>query len=318
VLSVQEAHRFLIQASFGPRSADIAAVQALGFEAWIDAQLLAPSAYDSATDGHLTHMERTIEIAELAEPNTAWWTNGFFNGWKPSKHVHAYQFAAYLDNVLGSTAPGREAMGSDQLRQRVAYAWSELIIHPVVLGYESHGETMAQFADILAKYALGDFRAMLTEVSKSPGMGVGLSSHGNAKRDLVTGQRPDENYAREIMQLFSIGLVEMNLDGSPNRDGDSHTYPDAGTGTVPSYDQADVVEFAKIMTGWDLVGVDYFGAPNILGLNMTLPMEFTAAFHEDEVAEGGDGFAEILGVSVGLNSGADGSGLDAAIDVLVN
>jgi uncharacterized protein (DUF1800 family) len=317
-LSVEEAHRFLIQASFGPRPADIAALQSLGFEAWLDVQLNAPSAYDSASDGHLTHLERTIEIAELAEPNAAWWTNGFFNGWKPSKHVYAYQFAAYLDNVLGSTAAGHEAIGSDLLRQRVGYAWNELMVVPVVLGYESHGETMAQFADVLAQHALGDFRAMLTAISKSPSMGIGLSSHGNAKRDLLTGQRPDENYAREVMQLFSIGLFELNLDGSPNRDGDSHTYPDAGTGTIPSYDQADVVEFAKIMTGWDIVGVEYFGASNILGLNMTLPMEFTAAFHEDEVAEGGDGFAEILGVSVGLNSGSDGSGLDAAINVLIN
>lgn len=316
-ISLAEAHRFLTQATFGPRPGDVEALQAIGIEAWMDQQLQATSAYDSPTDGYLTHIERMIEIAEIAEPNTDWYAGGNFNYTWPSRQLWLYQFSAYLDHVLGATAPGRELMGRDELRQRVAYAWSELLISPIFSGAKGRGTAMAYMADVLSEHALGDFRAMLLETSRSPSMGIGLSSRGNTKFNPLTGQRPDENYAREIMQLFSIGLYQMNLDGSPDRDGNPMTYPDPGTGTVPSYTQQDVVEFAKIFTGFELRGMPYYGAPNKYGLNLTVPMDFFPSYHEDEVAEGGDGLVTILGTTIALNSGTDGSGLEDAVDILI-
>lgn len=316
-LSEEQALRFLVQASFGPRPGDIQELQQIGVQAWLAQQIFAPSAYDSDTDPHLSHLQRTVEIAMMAEPSKGWFGGGFFNANVVSERIGDYQLAAYLDNILGSDAPNRRKIGSDPLRQRVAYALNELIVLPAVDGYQGKGEVIAQFADVLARHALGNFRELLREVTISPGMGIGLSSYGNRKYDPVTGQRPDENYAREIMQLFSIGLYELNRDGTPNRDGNPNTSPDPGEGRVPSYTQKDVVEFAKIMTGWDLAGVNPYGSDLRHGLDLTRSMEFHSDYHEDEIAEGGDGRAEILGVSVPLNAGADGSGLDAAIEVLV-
>lgn len=316
-LSEVEALRFLQQASFGPRPGDIEQLQQIGIQAWLAQQVFGPSAYDSESDAFLSHLQRTAEIAMTAEPSAAWFAGGFFNANVVSEKIGDYQFAAYLDNILGSAALNRGQIGSDILRQRVAYAWNELIVLPAVDGYQGKGEVIAQFADVLARNALGNFRDLLREVSISPGMGIGLSSYGNRKFDPVTGQRPDENYAREIMQLFSIGLFELNRDGTPNRDGDPNTSPDPGEGRVPSYTQKDVVEFAKIMTGWDLAGTNPYGSDLRHGIDLTRSMEFHPQYHEDEVAEGGDGRAEILGVSIPLDGGADGSGLDFAIEILV-
>lgn len=147
-------------------------------------------------------------------------------------------------------------------------------------------------------------------------MGIYLSHQGNRKADLKAATRPDENFARELIQLFSIGLYELNLDGSPNRDGNADTYPDSGSNVVPTYTQEDVSEMAKVMTGWDLVGNTRYGHRGATQGNYTTYMEFTPSEHENEVAESGDGYVTIMGKRFSLNSGSDGSGLDAALDLL--
>ena len=91
-------------------------------------------------------------------------------------------------------------------------------------------------------------------------MGAYLSHQGNRKASQSEGTRPDENFAREVMQLFTIGLYELNLDSSPNRDGNLNTYPDSGSDLVPTYTQQDIEELAKVFTGWDLVGNKNMGA----------------------------------------------------------
>jgi uncharacterized protein (DUF1800 family) len=310
-----KAHRLLTQATFGATAADKQAVISEGISAWVDTELAKPSAYDDDNDDHKTHLQRLIQIAKNAEPSTDWNETGVFNQSIASFSADEYQMAAWWENALGH--PTRTAHGSDQLRQRVAYALSQIV---VVSNGETplgrRGEALGVYYDILAKNAFGNYRDLLGEISRSPAMGIYLSHQGNRKTDLVAATNPDENFARELIQLFSIGLYELNLDGSFNRDGNVNSYPDAGTNIIPTYTQDDITEMAKVMTGWDLVGNPQYGKNSNKQGDYTQPMEFTPSEHEDEVAEGGDGAVTILGQTFALNSGTDQSGLDAALDIL--
>lgn len=315
--TVESAHRLLVQATFGPTTDDLNAAVQKGLDAWLEAQLNAASAYDSVSDGHQTHLERTIAIARAAEPSTNWdGVSGVFNKEVADFQADDYQMAAWWENAIG-LHPTNTFHGKDQLRQRVAYALSQLLVtsnsEPPL---NRRGEGLAFYYDILARNALGNYRELLDEVARSPAMGIYLSHQGNRKADPVKGTRPDENFAREILQLFSVGLYRLNVDGSPDRDNNPATYPDAGTNLVETYTQQDIEELAKVMTGWDLVDNSKYGKNGNTQGDYTQFMEFTAIEHEDEAAAGGDGRVTVLGTEFALNAGADGSGLDAALDVL--
>lgn len=312
----ESAHRLLVQATFGPTIADLQDVVRKGTAAWIDEQLAASSAYDSDTDAHKTHLERTIEIARAAEPNTNWdGISGVFNKDEADFQADDYQMAAWWENAIG-LHPTNTLHGKDQLRQRVAYALSQLLVtsnsEPPL---NRRGEGLAFYYDILARNAFGNYRELLDEVARSPAMGIYLSHQGNRKANPTTGTRPDENFSREIMQLFSVGLYQLNIDGSPNYDANPATYPDTGTTPVETYTQQDIEELAKVMTGWDLVNNSKYGKNGNTQGDYTQFMEFTASEHEDEVAAGGDGQVTVLGKTFAL-SASDGSDLDAALDVL--
>lgn len=315
---VKGAHRLLLQATFGPTQEAINRVGDIGAEAWIDEQLAAPSAYESASDAHQSHVERLIEIATTAEPSTAWYETSIFNQSGAGSALH-YQMSAWWDNTLG-LHPQKNQLGRDQLRQRMAFALSQILVaspgeFPLL---QQRGEAQAYYYDILARNAFGNFRALLGEVARSPVMGMYLDHQGNRKTNLDKGTRPDENFAREVMQLFTVGLYQLNIDGSPDRDNNPDTYPDTGDALVLTYNQHDVEEMAKVMTGWDLAENPAFGNSHITHGNLIRPMEFTPAEHEDEAAEGGDGYVTVLGKTFALDAGADGSGLDAALDLLFN
>ena len=312
------AHRLLLQTTFGPIQSEIERVKSLGIPGWIDDQLNMNSAYSNASDGWKTHLERTQEIAMQAEPSVDWYgSSQVFNQQSHSYTVKDYQMAAWWENALGATAPNRREIGTDQLRQRIAYALSQLLVvstsSPTMM---TRGEALAVYYDLLAKHAFGNYRQLLKEIAINPAMGVYLSHQGNRKADPDTGSRPDENFAREIIQLFTIGLYELNLDGSPNRDGNHTTYPDPGSHTVATYTQTDIEELAKVMTGWDLADNSQFGQLRNSSGNYTVPMVFNPAMHEDEAAEGGDGNITLMGQTLSLNAGTDKSGLDDALDRL--
>lgn len=313
--TLARAHRLLLQTTFGPRQDELDYVQLVGTTAWIDEQLAKPSAYDDDRDAtkHRTHLERTIEIAKHAQPTVNWDDNGTkpFNQPEASFSADDYQMAAWWENAIG-LHPTNTLHGSDQLRQRVAYALSQLLVTST---YEAplfrRGEALAAYYDILAKHAFGNYRDLLGEVARSPAMGVYLSHQGNRKADVAAGTRPDENFAREVMQLFTIGLYQLNIDGTPDRDNNPATLSDAGDNLVPSYTQGDIEELAKVMTGWDLVDNPSYGKNNNKHGDYTKPMEFTASEHEQ-------GNVTVLGQVIDLASGADNSGMDAALDVLFN
>jgi uncharacterized protein (DUF1800 family) len=209
----EEAARFLAQATFGPTEADIDRVMALGYAAWIDEQLATPR---SGT--HRAHWEaRDAEIKAADATRSAGQDQVFESFWKQA------------------------VTGPDQLRQRAAYALSQIFVISLVDGNVGNdSRAVAAWLDMLADQGLGPYRTLLESVSRNPQMGIYLSHLRNQKADARTGRVPDENYAREVMQLFSIGLVELNEDGTPR----------GGSSPVETYTPADISGLAKVFTGF--------------------------------------------------------------------
>jgi Uncharacterized protein conserved in bacteria len=139
----------------------------------------------------------------------------------------------------------------DQLRQRVAFALSEiLVVSDLNNDLRSQPEGMVTYYDLLLTHAFGNFRDLLEAVTLSPIMGTYLSHLGNEKADDALNIRPDENYAREVMQLFTIGLDELNQDGTAKLD--------ANANTIATYGQAEIEGFARVFTGWTFAGSETF------------------------------------------------------------
>ena len=204
------ASRFLIQASFGPSPSEIAAVQSMGYEGWISNQFSLPASH------HLTNLYAIVN----PDPTTPYAGSLVFNTW-------------WKQSI---TAP-------DQLRQRVAFALSEIMVvsEAGVLG--DNGRALTWYYDTLLDNSFGNFRNLLEAVTLTPAMGLYLDMRGNDKGDIVSGRHANENYAREILQLFSIGLYRMWPDGSLVMDSQGEL--------VPTYDQNVIMGFASVFTGWN-------------------------------------------------------------------
>ncbi len=217
-----DAARFLAQATFGPNSDDIAHLRSVGYSAWLDEQFAkTPSISVPYLDWVLAGGQDYISDEARME---IWGANAAGTG-DPSR-------TGFPNNARG-----------DQLRQRVAFALSEIFVvsnSNGTLAYEPW--CLASFGDLLVDDAFANYRTLLEDVTKHPAMGIFLSSIQNVKADPVANTHPDQNYAREIMQLFSVGLVQLNIDGTPALSGGL---------TVPTYSQATVEGFAAVFTGWD-------------------------------------------------------------------
>lgn len=208
-----EAARFLTQATFGPNDAQIDRVMTIGYSAWIDEQLALPQV------SHRASWEAADAAIKAADPA---------GGAGQDQVLHSFWKSALT--------------GNDQLRQRVAYALSQIMV--ISMQDSTVGDNpraVAAWLDMLGDKGLGNYRDLLESVSLHPMMGVYLSHLRNQKADPRTGRVPDENYAREVMQLFSIGLIELNRDGSPRS---------GGAGRLETYTPADIAGLAKVFTGW--------------------------------------------------------------------
>jgi uncharacterized protein (DUF1800 family) len=236
VISVAEAHRFLRQASFGPTPTEVEKVRDIGFEAWIDQQLLEPVSLQ------LPYMD------DLPEPEN-------------SREGQTNRLDAWFQNVLN---------GKDQLRQRVAFALSEIIVISDQGNLFNFPNGLADYYDKLAINAFANYPDLLKTVTLTPAMGRYLSMLGNQKPDKAKNIRPDENYAREVMQLFSIGLVMLNKDGSVVLDQDNQP--------IPTYDQAVIEAFAHVFTGWTFYGSEAFNRPSYI---FRAPMVAFQAYHDE-------------------------------------
>ena len=246
-VTATDAARLLTQATFGPKKSEIDALTGGSIDAWITAQLALP---------FTSHRQAVVE-----DRNT-YGGSGSFTNWNV---VHApNRQAAWWKISL--TAP-------DQLRQRVAFALSQLfVVSDVTLGDDSDAEPLAYFYDQLGNGAFGSFRALLETVSLSPMMGRYLSSLRNSKADPVTGQTPDENYAREVMQLFTIGLVQLQPDDRLMLGGDGLP--------LPTYNQKTITEMAKVFTGWAYPSTNLTQF-RTAARNSLSPMQLFPSYHDD-------------------------------------
>jgi len=221
------ASRFLQQAGFGPNYNEIMALSSMGMEDWIDQQFATPIG--------LNCVNRVKEILNMKnagagtpEGGTSWW---FFD----------YAFWEYSFST------------SDVLRQRVALALSEILVISRSSSFGTNPYPLAYFYDTLLDNAFGNYRDLLGDVTRQPSMGLYLTYMNNPKQDTtyeIQGDDtlsvqiifPDENYAREVMQLFTIGLCELNMDGSCKKDENGED--------IATYNNVDIAEFAKIFTGF--------------------------------------------------------------------
>jgi len=187
--------------------------------------------------------------------------------------LNATRLEKWFENVL---------RGNDQLRQRVAFALSEILVVSQVGALQNLPFATADFHDLLARGAFGNYRDLLRDVTLHPAMGIYLSMLGNQKAVAGTNLRPDENYARELMQLFSVGLVELNLDGTVKKD--------AAGNPIPTYNQDIIEGFARVFTGWKwdcpttrptctFANTTVQLAP-VAGYNQVKPMRLYAEQHE--------------------------------------
>jgi uncharacterized protein (DUF1800 family) len=269
VISKAEAYRFLNQASFGATEAEAQRVIAMGFDAWIDEQLQRPASLQLP---YLKSLPRPALLFELQDDRIDIW----------------------LRNVVS---------GEDQLRQRVAFALSEIMVVSQFGALIDHSYSLAGYHDMLVRNAFGNYRELIGEVTLHPAMGVYLSMLGNEKPNPTLNIRPDENYARELMQLFSIGLVELNVDGSTKLDGLGQP--------IPTYDQSVIEGFAHVYTGWNYAGAPGFHQAFPNDNNQTLPMQLYPAFHDT-------GAKQLLN-DVVLPAGQSGDeDLDDALDNIFN
>jgi uncharacterized protein (DUF1800 family) len=255
-----QAARFLGQASMGSSKANVDLVASIGYEAWLDQQLA------------------------MARPIAHW-------DWLVKA---GYATTATQNNQQGfDPVMWRQLIGSaDTLRQRVGMALLDFL----VVGIDGVNVPWRQFAvaayaDVLWDNAFGNFRALMTAISTNVAMGYYLTFAGNRKANAATGAVPDENYARELMQLFTIGLLKLNMDGSVQ------------AGAPETYTQDDITGLARVWTGWNLDSAD-----NTTPDRLRRPMVNIASQHET-------GASTFLGTTI--PAGTDGpNSMRLALDAI--
>ncbi|WP_428776046.1 DUF1800 domain-containing protein [Vibrio sp.] len=310
----EEAFLFLQQSSFGPTPALVSAVQSKGIEGWIDEQISQPSAYygadsESATTNFASQVTKGVmAMAEQAEPSKQRWMKQFHMDDKPQTWNRTGDWL--MPNYMASVMLGEALNSKEQLRLRVANALSQIVVTSISAEpLDRRAEALSAYYDMLAANAFGNYRDLMSDVARSPAMGVYLSHQGNKKYDAATQTHPDENFARELLQLFTIGLYQLNLDGTVITSNDL---------PLPAYTQRDVEELAKVMTGWDLYNNNLYGESRYFQGDYSQPMEVNHA--SGGSGAGSDDFHEygpknLLGQTIasGLSVEED---LEAALDII--
>jgi uncharacterized protein (DUF1800 family) len=270
--------RFLSQATFGATANDVAQLKATGLENWTDQQFN----MSRATSGK--HLEYVSSQIPLPIPQGT---------------------AVTMDPLYHSF--WRQAMlAPDQLRQRVAFALAQItVISAADNGLQDSPHTIASFLDLLADNAFGNYRDILQGVSTHPAMGQYLTALANRGDN---GRTPDENYAREVMQLFTIGLFELNMDGTQKM---------ANGAPLETYDMDDIRGLAKVFTGWswgnegtaDPSNGRFAGNPAD-PMRRVIPMQFYRQYHSPD--------AKVF-LTANIAAGTDGvQAMRTALDTLFN
>ena len=254
-MSLNNASHFLSQATLGANFTEIKRASELGVHDWLGEQFAkrSKSYFDHTNDIWAFYKSKFIQKHGRRKLE-----QDYFN---PCIPYWFYWRMAWWDLTM---------KGEDQLRQRVAQALSQIIVVSEQSELELSAFGLASFFDVLHRNAFGNFRDILLKTTLHPAMGVYLSHLFNRKGDPKANRRPDENYAREIMQLFSIGLFELNEDGSRKKDS-------AGN-DIPTYDNADIQELAKVFTGLELAGY-YWPWDNY---SSTLPVKWDPSYEYNQ------------------------------------
>ncbi|HET9978423.1 MAG TPA: DUF1800 family protein, partial [Burkholderiaceae bacterium] len=265
VFTAADASRLLAQASFGADRTEVERTRTMGAAAWIDEQLAM-----ARSTGHVE--------------------------WLNAQGYNLYPDFQFARAPMDYTVWRKFLSAPDQLRQRMVFALSQIMVIAVEgIGGRWPAFGAAHYLDLLDAHAFGNFRALLEAVTLSPAMGNYLSMRGSRRAD-ASGRQPDENYAREVMQLFTIGLSELNADGIPRVQGGS---------TIDTYGQTDVTGLARVFTGWD-----YSSSDATTPLSVTTPLVSIANRHET-------GSKVFLGTTIPANTSAAES-LRIALDTLAN
>jgi uncharacterized protein (DUF1800 family) len=219
--------RFLEQASWGPTPAEIARVKAMGFRAYLDEQFSLPPA-NVAKNSNFPDLAFPLDDSTQQCPTT--------NPADPNYNQTVCIRDNYTIYPVHRTFFSNALYRNDQLRQRVAFALHQILV--VSANSEVNRPSwMTMYLQALDRNAFGSYRTLLNEITLNPGMGEFLDMR------LSTRTNPNENFAREVLQLFSIGTDVLNIDGTPQRDAQGNT--------IPTYSQADVNEFTRVFTGWN-------------------------------------------------------------------
>ncbi len=269
-----EAARLLTQATFGPSESSIQQVISAGsVNAWLNQQIAMPMSA-------ISH-QGYIDAVEAASGEVT--TRNFYDTW------------------------WRQAIsGQDQLRQRVTFALSQIFVislnDPVI---DVRGA--ASYYDMLSRNAFGNFRTLLEDVTMHPMMGRYLTFLANQKEDPAGTRTPDENYAREVMQLMTIGLVELNQDGTPRLQGGQ---------PIPTYTSTDIAGLAKVFTGLSWyhpapTNTTFFGGNSNADAEVR-PMSFYPNYHSTSEKTF---LGTTIPASPTVNIGGD---IDIALDRLFN
>ncbi|MEO0398628.1 MAG: DUF1800 domain-containing protein [Pseudomonadota bacterium] len=259
----EQAGQFLVQSTFGPSGNETTSLVDQGISSWLLAEFEKPESF-------FTARVRSRQITEDREDRSA-----------PS-------------DVFWESA----VVGEDQLRLRMAYALSQILVVSNANGSPLQNEPLALafYMDILTRNAFGNYRDLLEEVTYSPAMAMYLTYLRNRKANPSSGSVPDENYAREIMQLFTIGLVELGRDGLP------------APGAQETYTNEDVVGLAKVFTGLSHDG-GFWGGDAVDGWEYERLVVYPEHHSEAEKS--------FLGLTIPAGTGPEES-IDRALDQLVN
>ena len=222
-----EAVRFILKASLAATEPEIADIRSVGYVAWLDKQMDIP----------------------ISQTGVAWLSSRGYD------QVTADEFY-FRDSLADYMAWNQLITSPDPIRKRLAYALSQFfVVSTNGIEIQWRSNAMAAYWDVLNRHALGNFRQLLEDVTLNPAMGVYLSTLDNKKEDTQTGRVPDENYAREVMQLFTIGLNELNNDGTKK----------IGTTGQPieTYTNSDVSNLARVFTGYSYDYANLVRTPSV-------------------------------------------------------
>ena len=276
--ATDEASRFLSQTTFGPKTDEIDELLANSAEEWFVSEL---------TKTPTLHLPNILSMfpddgSFLDEDNNALPELAIL------PHVSFWQAAIE---------------GDDQLRQRMAFALSQIFVISTEGTLEDLPQVTAHYMDVLTQGAFGNFRDLLEAITYSPAMAIYLTYLRNEKADPTQNRVPDENYAREVLQLFSIGLLELEANGERRLDETGQE--------IEIYDNGDITELAKVFTGLSFAG-ERFDLPfgELPSVSLYSPLQMFDSFHS--TAE-----KSFLGVSIPANTGGDTS-IDIALDTIFN